>query len=88
MKSGSKWIIGIIIILVNAGLFTLISGKRSFIVDIIVYSVAVFFMRGKTIKLKGRTKLGIVIIIIAVGWAFNAISVGRGTTSFVQLFYV
>ncbi len=78
----------IIVILANLGLFTLISGKRSFMVDLLMYFAAVYFMRGKRVRLRRRTKFAIIIVAAIIVWAFNSISEGRGTTSFLRLFYV
>lgn len=77
-----------IIILANLGLFTLISGKRSFLAEAIVFFVAVYIMRGKKVKLSRKTKLIIIIVAGILIWAFNYISVDRGSDSIISLFYV
>ena len=76
-----------IIIFSNLGLFTLISGKRSFLVEAIVFFVVVYIMRGKKVKLSRKTKLIIIIVAGILVWAFNYISVGRGSDSIISLFY-
>lgn len=77
-----------IVILSNLGLFTLISGKRSFLAEIVMFFIAVYFMRGKKVNLSRKAKFGIVIGTIVLFWAFNYISVGRGSSSIARLFYV
>ena len=76
-----------VIILSNLGLFTLISGKRSFLIDIAMYFIAVYFMRGRKVILNRKTKIGIVIVTVALVFGFNYISTGRGSTSVTHLFY-
>lgn len=76
-----------IVILSNLGLFTLISGKRSFLVELAMYFIAVYFLRGKKVKINRRAKFGIVIVAGVLIWAFNYISIGRGSSSITKLFY-
>ena len=75
-------------ILSNLSLFTLISGKRTFLFDIILYFIAVYYLRGKKLNLSRKAKFGIIIVACAVIWFFNYITVGRGTSSITRLFYV
>lgn len=81
-----KWCF--LIIVANAALFTLISGKRSFIFELVVFFLAVSFMRGKKISLSRRSRFIIALLVVVIILGFVVISNGRGTTSFISLFYI
>ena len=78
----------IIIILANLALFTLISGKRSFLVELLVFFLAVLYLQGKRFKIRGRTKFGIVIVLVIVIWAFAYISTDRKSESITKTVYL
>lgn len=78
----------IILTLLNLALFIIISGKRLRLLNVVMFFIAVFYLQGRRVKLKGRTKLAIAVGLVATLWAFNYISVGRGTQSIVRSLYV
>ena len=72
----------------NLALFTTVSGKRGFLANLIMYFLAVFYMQGKKVRLKRKTKFGIFLIIVGLLSALNYISIGRGNTSITKTLYV
>lgn len=87
-NTGKKKKLFIFFSLANLVLFIIISGKRSRLLNIIMFFVAVFYMQGRKINLKRRTKVAIFLGLIAAIWALNYISVGRGTESIARTLYV
>lgn len=81
-----KW--SIILILSNLILFCLVSGKRGFFLNFIVYSFSVYFLQGKKILLKRKTKIGIAISIIFAILAIDYLSTSRGSTSIIRTIYI
>ena len=77
----------IFFILANLALFTLISGKRSFLAELAFFFIAVFWMQGKRTKLRRRTKFFIAIVLVLVIMALEYISSGRGAESITRTIY-
>lgn len=74
--------------IINVVIYVIVTGARASIAYILVYFVFVYLLQGRKIQMKLSRRIGVLIAGMAVIWAFNYITISRGSDSVLKTVYI